>query len=299
MSIRSIDPKELPLPKLHRTILGSVAPRPIAFASTVDAKGNHNLSPFSFFNAFGINPTTLIFSPSRRGRDNTIKDTYENVKEVPEVVINVVNYAMVEQMSLSSTEYPRGVNEFIKAGFTPIPSETIKPCRVKEAPVQYECIVRDVIETGNRGGAANLVICEIRMIHIDTSVLDENDEIDPNKIDLVGRLGGNYYCRTSGDALFTVEKPLQKLGIGVDKLPEGVRLSKVLTGNHLGRLGNLEYLPTAGELNEALELAEVKEITGKSGLDAKEKEEQLHRLAVRILDEGEARLALSILMTKP
>lgn len=295
--MRSIDPHMIPVPKLHRTILGAVAPRPIAFASTVDAKGIHNLSPFSFFNAFGVNPTTLIFSPSRRGRDNTVKHTYENVKEVPEVVINVVNYAMVEQMNLSSTEYPKDVNEFIKAGFTPIPSETVKPFRVKESPVQFECTVRDVIETGDKGGAANLVICEINLIHLDPDILDEEGEIDQHKIDLVGRMGGNYYCRTSGDALFTVKKPLQKLGIGVDALPEEVRLSKVLSGNDLGRLGNQESLPTAGEIKAASALDSVKAITTNSGLDAKEKQMQIHRLAARHIREGNVRLALSVLMT--
>ena len=206
-----IDPKNTAIPAVHQTLLGAIGPRPIAFASTVDADGNPNLSPFSFFNVFGVNPTTLIFSPSRKGRDNTTKHTYENLKEVPEVVINVVNYNMVQQTSLSSTEYPKGVNEFVKAGFTPIPSEMVIPARVKESPVQFECKVREIIETGDQGGAGNLVICEILLIHIDKSVLDDNGNIDPHKIDLVGRMGGDYYCRASGDAVFIVAKPLQKI----------------------------------------------------------------------------------------
>jgi len=244
-----IDPKNTAIPAVHQTLLGAIGPRPIAFASTVDADGNPNLSPFSFFNVFGVNPTTLIFSPSRKGRDNTTKHTYENLKEVPEVVINVVNYNMVQQTSLSSTEYPKGVNEFVKAGFTPIPSEMVIPARVKESPVQFECKVREIIETGDQGGAGNLVICEILLIHIDKSVLDDNGNIDPHKIDLVGRMGGDYYCRASGDAVFIVAKPLQKMGIGIDLLPDYVKNSNHLSGNDLGKLGNLETLPTVEEIN--------------------------------------------------
>jgi len=245
-----IDPYQTPVQKVHQTLLGTVAPRPIAFASTVDKDGNPNLSPFSFYNAFGVNPTTLIFSPSRRGRDNTIKNTYENLKEVPEVVINAVNYSLVQQASLASTEYPKGVNEFIKAGLTPVPSEKVKPFRVKESPVQFECKVRQIIETGDKGGAANLIVCEILLIHIDESILDESGNIDLNKIDLVGRMGGDYYVRASGEALFTVEKPLQKLGIGIDALPDKIKHSPFLSGNDLGQLGNLETLPAEPEIQE-------------------------------------------------
>lgn len=202
-----INPADIAIPKLHHLILGAVAPRPIAFASTLDKKGNPNLSPFSFFNAFGVNPTTLIFSPSRRGRDNTTKDTYENVKEVPEVVINVVTREIVEKANLSSTEFPRGVNEFLEAGLTMVPSVMVKPFRVKQSPVQFECKVRQVIETGDQGGAANLVICEILMIHVDDEVLDENGAIDPNKIRLVGRMGGDHYVEAFGSAIFDLKKP--------------------------------------------------------------------------------------------
>jgi flavin reductase (DIM6/NTAB) family NADH-FMN oxidoreductase RutF len=229
--------------KLHRLLLGSVAPRPIAFASTIDKAGNPNLSPFSFFNAFGVNPSTLIFSPSRRGRDNTTKDTFENLREVPEVVINMVNFEMVQQMSLASSEYPKGINEFVKAGFTPLESESVKPFRVKESPVQFECKVRDIIETGDGPGAGSLVICEIVKMHINESVLDEKGEIDVLKIDLVGRMGGDYYVRTNGDAAFIVPKPLSKPGIGIDVLPESIKFNTLLSGNDLGRLGSLEKFP--------------------------------------------------------
>jgi len=291
-----IFPEAIPPPQLHRTLLGSIAPRPIAFVGTVDSKGNHNLSPFSFFNAFGVNPTTLIFSPSRRGRDNTVKHTYENVKEVPEAVINVVTYDMVQQMSLASSEYPRGVNEFIKSGLTPIASEQVRPLRVKESPVQIECMVREVIETGDQGGAANLVICEVVLIHVDERILDEKGEIDPDKIDLVGRLGGDYYCRASGAALFRVAKPLEQPGIGVDTLPEQVRLSRILTGNDLGKLGNMESLPSPSEIKGAGESAQVREILARHGGSQKERREALHRLASELLEKDEVRKALSILM---
>jgi flavin reductase (DIM6/NTAB) family NADH-FMN oxidoreductase RutF len=243
-----INPQTTPPQEFHRLLLGSIAPRPIAFASTVDKNGTPNLSPFSFFNAFGVNPTTLIFSPSRRGRDNTTKHTYENLKEVPEVVINMVTYDMVQQMSLASTEYPKGVNEFVKAGFTTIASEKVKPMRVKESPVQFECKVREIIETGDGPGAGNLIICEILLAHIDDAVLDSNQLIDPDKIDLVGRMGGDWYVRTSGDAKFMVPKPLTSRGIGIDMLPEKIRFNKYLTGNDLGQLGNLEKLPAEDEL---------------------------------------------------
>lgn len=249
-----IDPSTYPNQKLHKILLGGVAPRPIAFASTIDKKGQVNLSPFSFYNAFGVNPTTLIFSPSRRGRDNTTKHTLENILEVPEVVINSVNYDMVQQMSLSSTEYRKGVNEFIKSGLTPIDSIVVKPPRVKESPLQFECKVREVIDTGGQAGSANLVICEIVMIHLNESLLDEKGNIDTDKIDLVGRLGGDFYARTVGDAKFKVPKPLSEIGIGVDQLPDHIRLSKYLTGNELGTLGNLKELPNADEIKNAARL---------------------------------------------
>ena len=242
-SSMKIDPKEVSLGKLHNTLLGSVGPRPIAFASTIDKNGNKNLSPFSFFNVFSANPPIAIFSPAKSGRTNTQKDTYNNVKEVPECVINIVNFPIVQQMSLSSTAYGPEVDEFVKAGLTPIASEMVKPFRVKESPVQMECIVKEVIELGNEGGSGNLVICEIIMIHIDDAVLNEEGMIDQHKIDLVGRMGGDYYVRANGDALFEVPKPIRQKGIGVDALPEQIKNSSILTGNDLGMLGNVEILP--------------------------------------------------------
>lgn len=239
----TINPKEIPFSKMHSYLLGAVTPRPIAFASTIDKQGNVNLSPFSFFNCFGANPPILIFSPARRGRDNTTKHSYENVREVPEVVINVVNYSMVQQTSLASTEYPKGVNEFIKAGFTEAPSTLVKPPRVAEAPVAMECKVLQIIQTGDQGAAGNLVICEIVMMHINENVLDAEGKIDPWKLDAVARLGGDYYCRVQGDAIFKVPKPLEKIGIGIDGLPEHIRRSKILTGNDLGMLANVEKIP--------------------------------------------------------
>ena len=243
----SFDVKSLSLGQLTGFLQGAVAPRPIAFASTIDKKGNPNLSPFSFFNVFSINPPIVVFSPSRRVRDNSIKHTLVNCQETKEVVINMVNYQMVEQMSLSSTEYPEGVNEFIKAGFAMIPSEVVKPFRVGESPVQLECKVNQIISLGSEGGAGNLVICEVIKIHISEKILNENGVIDQNKIDLVSRLGGNWYSR-SNKGLFEVEKPLSTLGIGVDSIPEFIKNSIVFDGNDLGKLGNVEALPTEEEI---------------------------------------------------
>lgn len=238
-----INPKEVSVGKMHGYLLGTIAPRPIAFASTIDKEGNVNLSPFSFFNCFGANPPIVVFSPARRGRDNTTKHTYENVLEVPEVVINIVNYAMVQQMSLASTEYAKGVNEFVKAGLTPLASSLVKPPRVGEAPAAFECKVLQVIPTGMEGAAGNLVICEVVMAHIKDEIVDADGKIDPFKLDAVARMGGDWYCRANGEALFTVPKPLEKIGIGIDQLPEAVRKSNVLTGNDLAMLANVERLP--------------------------------------------------------
>ncbi len=244
----SIDPKEIPTGKLHGYLLGAVAPRPIAFASTIDEEGNPNLSPFSFFNVFGSNPPMMIFSPARRVRNNTTKHTLQNAEAIKEVVINVVNYDIVQQMSLSSTEYPDGVNEFVKAGFTMLKSDKVKPFRVAESPVQFECTVKDIIYTGNEGGAGNLILCEVLKIHIHNEVLDQNGMIDQHKIDLVARAGGSYYSRAR-DGFFEIPKPISTLGIGVDQIPEEIRNSTVLTGNNLGMLGNVESLPTKEDVN--------------------------------------------------
>jgi flavin reductase (DIM6/NTAB) family NADH-FMN oxidoreductase RutF len=245
-----LNPKELKIAQMHSYLLSAVAPRPIAFASTIDKDGNPNLSPFSFFNIFSANPPIAIFSPARSGRTGATKHTYDNIKEVPEVVINIVNYNLVQQASLSSIEYPKGVNEFVKAGLTPLQSEMVKPFRVKESPVQLECKVKQVIELGAEGGAGNLIICEVVLMHVASEVLDANNAIDVNKIDLVARMGGNYYCRASGNAVFEIAKPLSTIGIGVDAIPLSIRNSKILTGNNLGQLGNTEKLPTAEEISE-------------------------------------------------
>jgi flavin reductase (DIM6/NTAB) family NADH-FMN oxidoreductase RutF len=287
-----IIPGEITKQQLHQYLLGSVAPRPIAFASTVDQQGNPNLSPFSFFNAFGYNPTTLIFSPSLRGRDGSSKHTFENAKVVPEVVINVVTYEMVNQASLASTEYPEGVDEFIKAGFTKLPSEMVRPFRVKESPVQMECRIRDIIETGSGGGAANLLICEVILMHINEDVLGDDGMIDQQKIRLVGRLSKNYYVKAFGDALFEVEKPLQRLGIGIDALPEKIRNSNILTGNDLGQLGNLESLPTEEEIKSKRDEQEIMTILESSS----EPKIDLQLLAKKYLEKKDAFEALKILM---
>ena len=242
-------PSDLATPKLHSYLLSAVAPRPIAFASTIDDKGQPNLSPFSFFNVFSANPPILIFSPARRVRDNTTKHTLENVQQVKEVVINVVNYEIVQQMSLSSTEYPEGVNEFDKAGLTMLKSDIVKPFRVAESPIQMECKVNEVVTLGDQGGAGNLVICEVVKMHINKDVLDENESIDQVKLDLVSRAGGSYYSRAKS-GFFEIPKPLSTLGIGVDALPDHVKNSHILTGNDLGLLGNVETLPEPNQITE-------------------------------------------------
>ncbi len=241
----SFSADELSTQKMHQLLLGSVGPRPICFASTIDAQGNRNLAPFSFFNVFSAAPPILVFSPARSGRTGESKHTYQNVLEVPEVVINIVNYAMVEQMSLASSPYAKGVDEFIKAGFTPITSETVAPFRVKESPVQFECHVNQVIELGQQGGAGNLIICQVKKIHVNEAFMNEQGNIDQNKIDLVARMGGDWYCRANGEALFELVKPLTVCGIGVDALPDHIKNSHRLTGNELGKLGNLEAVPDA------------------------------------------------------
>ncbi len=288
----SFEPKDLSVGRLHGYLLGAVTPRPIAFASTIDKNGNINLSPFSFFNVFSANPPILIFSPARRGRDNTTKHTYENVLEVKEVVINIVNYDMVQQMSLSSTEYPKGTNEFIKSGLTAVPSEKVKPPRVAESPVQFECKVNEVIQLGKEGGAGNLVICEVLKIHIDESILDENQIIDQHKIDTVARMGGNWYSR-SNMGMFEVPKPLSTLGIGVDKIPNEIKSSTVLTGNDLGMLGNIEELPSEEEIMDFVS-KNIKVRTILSSSDTVE----IHKLAQSYLQQGDIPSAWKVLLIK-
>ncbi|HKR07339.1 MAG TPA: flavin reductase family protein [Bacteroidia bacterium] len=292
-----INPKEIKTGELHAFMLHAIAPRPIAFASTIDKNGKPNLSPFSFFNAFGSKPPIVVFSPARRVRDNTIKHTLENVYETKEVVINSVNYAMVQQASLSSCEYPKGVNEFEKAGLTAIASEIVKPFRVKESPVQMECKVLQVIETGDQGGAANLIVCEILLMHINDDILNEEGKmIDQNKIDLVARMGADIYCRASGSALFKVAKPNLKLGIGIDSIPEKIRLSHVLSGNDLGKLGNVEKLPSAEEINEFVKQEEVKKLKNALKNDKPNADLAVQLAAKRLLAENKVEDAWKLLL---
>ncbi len=279
-----ISPKDISVPQLHRYLLGAIGPRPIAFASTISKDGKPNLSPFSFFNVFSANPPIMIFSPARSGRTNHTKDTYNNVKEVPECVINVVTYDIVQQMSLSSSPYASDVDEFVKAGLTPVASDLVKPFRVKESPVQIECKVIEVKELGFECGAGNLVIAEVLKMHIDERILDNNNMIDQQKIDLVGRMGGNWYCRAHGDALFEVEKPLTTVGIGFDNIPEDIKNSKILTGNDLGILGGVEKLPSAEECAEYVKNNPVKG--------------DKHTEAKRLLSENKVEEAWKVLLSK-
>jgi flavin reductase (DIM6/NTAB) family NADH-FMN oxidoreductase RutF len=274
----------------------AIAPRPICFATTIDLEGNINLSPFSFFNMFSTNPPLCIFSPARRVRDNTTKHTLENILEVKECVINIVNYPMVQQMSLASTEYPKGINEFEKSGFTMMPSVLVKPPRVAEAPVQMECVIREVIHLGENPGAGNLILAEVKLIHIKEEILDEDGKIDQAKIDLVARLGGDWYCRVTPENLFKVAKPLTTLGIGVDALPIAVRNSKVLTGNDLGMLGNIEHLPDADEVDAIQNNPEVKEIFDSTIGDMNNRERELHELAREWLSKGNINDALKVVL---
>jgi len=282
--------------QLQNYLQYAIAPRPICFASTIDAEGNINLSPFSFFNMFSTNPPMCIFSPARRVRDNTTKHTLENVLAVKECVINIVDYNMVQQMSLASTEYAKGVNEFEKAGFSMLESHLVKPPRVAEAPVQLECIVKEVIPLGDQHGAGNLILAEIKLIHIKEEILDSEGKIDQAKIDLVARLGGDWYCRVTPESLFKVAKPLTTLGIGVDVLPISVRYSKVLTGNDLGMLGNIEVLPSAEEIDAMQWNTNVKDILDATIGDATNREIELHELAHQLLAVGNVNDALKVVL---
>ena len=288
----SIDAKSLNAMQIQAYLQGAVAPRPIAFASTVDANGVSNLSPFSFFNVFSSNPPILVFSPARRVRDNSVKHTLVNCQQTKEVVINIVNYAIVQQMSLSSTEYADGVDEFVKSGLTPIASDKIKPFRVKESPVQFECVVNDIVALGLEGGAGNLIICEVVKIHIDEAVLDANGVIDPLKIDLVARMGANWYSRAK-DGLFEVEKPLASLGIGVDAIPYFIKTSTIFDGNDLGKLANVSSLPNQEEINTF-----VNQNVGVKGILSSTDEDKVHRKAKEYLDDNEVVMAWKILLAE-
>ena len=292
----SIDPKELPIPQLHGYLLGAIGPRPIAFASTIDADGHANLAPFSFFNVFSANPPILIFSPARSGRTNTNKDTFHNVKSIAEVVINVVNFDMVHQMSLASSPYAPNEDEFTKAGFTKLPSETIRPFRVAESPVQFECVVNEVVELGQEGGAGNLVICEVKRIHINEEVLDESGKIDQHKIDLVSRMGGNWYCRADEGSMFEITKPITTCGIGFDAIPADIRDSKILSGNDLGQLGGIEELPNETDVNE-YKLLELSDLFVSLEDEQEKLEQALHELAKKLLTENKLEEAWKTLLS--
>ncbi|KAA9339695.1 flavin reductase family protein [Hymenobacter busanensis] len=299
-SFRTITPGTLPGPEWHQFMLGAVAPRPIAFVSTIDRAGNVNLSPFSFFNVFSSNPATLIFSPANRVRDNTQKHTLYNVRdEVPECVVNICDYALVEQMSLASTEYERDVNEFRKAGLTELASDKVRPPRVAECPVSFECVVEQVIAIGDSNGGGNLVICRVVQAHFREDILLDNGHgVDPHKFDAVARLGGDWYARVVPESLFEVPKPNRNKGIGIDQLPEHIRRSDVLTGNNLGRLANIEpqALPSADDVQAFRQEALVAYTLNKYRNDAPELRRQLVLLGKKVLEEGRLLDAWKVLL---
>ncbi len=288
ISLKDIKPAEA-----QNYLQHAIGPRPICFASTIDLKGNVNLSPFSFFNLFSTNPAVVVFSPSRRARDNTTKHTLQNILEVPEVVVNIVSYDMIQQTSLASCEYPKGTDEFVKAGFTKEPSQIIKPPRVKESPVQMECKVLEVKPLGTEGGAGNLLIAEVLIMHINESILNKTGNIDQNKLDLVARLGGNWYTRANTATIFEVEKPNTQLGIGVDVLPENIRNSKILTGNNVGQLANVNEQPF---VDPAFEDDKLKNIFQYYSADPEEMEKELHLYAKELLDNGKVKEAWQVLL---
>lgn len=281
----SIIPSEITVQKLHQYLLGAIGPRPIALASTINQDGIKNLAPFSFFNVFSANPPILIFSPARSGRLNTVKDTYTNAKTHPEVVINVVTYDIVEQVSLASSPYAPGISEFEKAGLSPLASDIVKPFRVKESPVQFECKVNQIIELGHEGGAGNLIICEVVKLHIDESILDEQQLIDAHKIDLVSRMGGDWYCRADAKSMFEIKKPITTCGIGYDSLPEDIKSSEILSVSDLARLAGIEAIPDETAVNE-YKLIELSDVFLTHADDARRLEKELHSKAKILLSEN-------------
>jgi len=285
----TIIPGEVPQNILHGYMVGAVGPRPICFASTIDEKGKPNLAPFSFFNIFSSNPPVAVFSPARSGRSGNTKHTHNNVKKIPEVVINVVSYSMVQQASVASGEFPAEINEFEKAGFTPVPSVKVKPFRVKESPVQMECKVLEIKELGTGSGSGNLIICEVLAMHINEDILNADKKIEPGKIDLVGRMGGNWYCRASGGALFEVVQPGINFGIGIDSLPENIRNSPILTGNNLGQLASLTKLPAPEKVQEYKTGAA---FSARKNIST----EELHKAAKKLLDNQQVKEAMLLLL---
>lgn len=295
LQFMTIDPKNITNHKeFHDILLGTVAPRPIALASTIDRMGNVNLSPFSFFNVFSSRPPILVFSPSRRQRDNTTKHTLENILETKEVVVNTVSHAMVEQISLASAEYPKGINEFIKSGLTEIKSERVKPPRAKESPASFECRVLEVKVLGDEGGAGNLVICEVLLMHVQDCILNEKGKVDPYKVDSVARMGEDYYCRVQGESIFELPRPVATGGIGFDVLPAEIKNSTVLTGNNLGRLANVHQLPSAEDVRAFAENFDYDLIARgneKGWIPA------IHQYAQRLINEGDVKKAWLLLLS--
>lgn len=290
---KTINLKDIKTAEAQNFLNHAIAPRPICFASTIDVQGNVNLSPFSFFNLFSTNPPVVIFSPARRVRNNTTKHTLQNILEVPEVVINIVDYEMIQQVSLSSCEYSKGTDEFIKSGFTKEPSLLVKPPRVKESPVQMECKVLEIKHLGTEGGAGNLIICEIILMHINENILGENGKIDQLKLHHVARLGGNWYAKVTADNLFEVEKPNAELGIGFDNLPDTIKNSKILTGNQLGQLANVHEMPL---IDPAFEDEKLKNIFQYFSIDPVEMEKELHLYAAELLNKGKVSEAWQVLL---
>lgn len=288
-----IDFSKLTTAEKQQWLNHAVAPRPICFASTIDKEGHANLSPFSFFNLFSSQPPIVIFSPARRVRDNTTKHTLQNVQEIPECVINIVDYNMVQQTSLSSCEFPQGVDEFVKAGFTKEAASLVKPPMVKEAKIKLECKVNEIKSLGEEGGAGQLVIAEVLLMHVDESILGDDGKIDQRKLHLVARLGGDWYCKVDETNLFKVPKPNTQLGIGVDALPAGIRNSTILTGNHLGMLGNVHQTP---EINPAFDDAQLRNIIQYFSVSPAEMEQELHRYAATLLNEGKVAEAWQVLL---
>lgn len=288
--MKSIRPGDISARDFYSYMVGAVVPRPIAFVSSMSKEGKVNLSPYSFFNAFSAKPPVLVFGPVNSMRDGSTKNTLDNVLEHEEVTVNIVNYPMVEQMSLASTAYPKGINEFGKSGLTEATSELVKPPRVTEAPVSFECKVSQVIHLGQEGGAGNLVICEVLLIHIQDEVLDDKGSIDPQKLDAVGRMGGSYYCRASGDAIFTTLKPDREHGIGVDQLPESIRTSSILTGGDLAQLANVSKCPSSADLAHYQDEPEIKTLRASGNI------KQQHKLAQQYIRSGKITLAWAVLM---
>ncbi len=291
-----IDPQSFTTSEFYQYMIEAVVPRPIAFVSTVDTDGRVNLSPYSFFNAVSSNPPVLIFSPVNRTRDNTRKHTLDNVQAQAEVVINIVNYAVAEQMSLTSTEYEQGVDEFVKAGLTPLPSERVRPPRVAECPVAFECRVQQVIPLGSEGGAGHLVVCEILLAHVSEAVLDSEQRIDPQRLDAIGRMGGSLYCRASGDALFEIARPIREKGIGVDQLPQNIRESNVLTGSNLAQLANVARVPDTAALEEYADEPRIDRMWRLYSLTPDQLPKKMHELAQDFLRKGEVMKAWAALL---